>query len=932
MGAVRVMALQQGARLGAYEITSLIGAGGMGEVYRARDTRLGREVAIKVLPSQFALDPERVSRFTREAQVLASLNHPNIAAIYGLEQENALVLEYVDGPTLADLISRRAGSSGPAGLPLDEALPIARQITDALEAAHEQQIIHRDLKPANIKLRPDGTVKVLDFGLAKLLPGPAEGGRHDTPTHLTVSPTITTPAMTMAGVILGTAAYMSPEQAKGRPADKRSDLWSFGCVLFEMLTGTRPFDGDDVSDTLAAVLRAEPDWSALPTNTPRTIRTLLRRCLEKDRKRRLADAADARLELEDALTEQPAPVSAPSAVKTSLVRRAIPVAIGIAMAGALTSALWWNWRPRTEAPIVTRFTIPLADDEQLASYPFRVVAISHDGRQLVWASNGRLNIRSMGSLTPSVIPGTEHGFTIGAVAFSPDGKSIVYSTLGDRGAGPVLRTISTTGGVPTVVGQAEVNGGASLNWGDGGILYTDNNGVMRVSPGGGKPETVVPLTRGETFQGATALPGGAGILFAVAKGRGPGIAPTLDLWDEATIVVQPPTGERKTLISGGSDPRYLSTGHLLYARGGTLFVAPFDLKRLTVIGNGIPVLEGVARAILGRASTGFAQADVSANGSLVFAPGPVSPTSEPPGLAVVDRAGNVTPLKMAPGFYERPRVSPDGTQLALGSEDSTGATIWIQDLSRDTSMRPLTFQGEGRNRFPVWSPDGAYVAFQSDREGTPAIFRQRSDGSTKAERLTTPDKDSAHLPESWSSDGTRLLYSVSRAATNTIWVYSLESKKHIQVPDVETPRLASPSFSPDGQWIAYTVTTAEGQNQVFAQPFPPTGAKYLVGAGARPLWSRSGKEIFYYRNDGTYVKTVIATRPGLTLSNETALPFNVFLGRGPGSGRDADIMPDGKRFVAVVTPAGQPSPLTGIRRFQVVTNWFEELKQRVPVN
>ena len=398
-------------------------------------------------------------------------------------------------------------------------------------------------------------------------------------------------------------------------------------------------------------------------------------------------------------------------------------------------------------------------------------------------------------------------------------------------------------------------------------------------------------------------------------------------------MVQPSTGERKTLITNGSDPRYLPTGHLLYARGGTLFVVPFDLKRLTVTGNGMPVLEGVARAILGRSSTGATQADVSANGSIVYAPGPASPASEPPRLVIVDRAGNVTPVKVQPGFYERPRVSPDGGQLAIASEDSTGATIWIHDLSGDTSMRPLTFQGQGRNLFPVWSADGTYVAFQSDRDGAPAIFRQRSDGSSIAERLTTPDKESAHVPESWSSDGKHLLYSVSKAATNTIWAYSLESKKGVQIPDVETPIRPSPSFSPDGQWIAYTTSTAGGQNQVFAQPFPPTGAKYRIGAGTRPLWSRSGKEIFYYRGDGgTLFKTVIATRPGLTLSNETALPFNVLLGRGPGGfGRDADIMPDDKRFVAVVVPSGA-SGAAGIRRFDVITNWFEELKQRVPMN
>jgi serine/threonine-protein kinase len=935
MGAVRAMALQQGARLGAYEITSLIGAGGMGEVYRARDTRLGREVAIKVLPSQFALDPERAARFTREAQVLASLNHPNIAAIYGLEPENALVLEYVEGPTLADLISRRAGPSGPAGLPLDEALPIARQIADALEAAHEQQIIHRDLKPANIKLRPDGTVKVLDFGLAKLLPGPAEVGHYSgsagaehTPA-LTVSPTITTPAMTMAGVILGTAAYMSPEQAKGRPADKRSDLWSFGCVLFEMLTGKRPFDGDDVSDTLAAVLRAEPNWGALPATTPPAVRTLLRRCLEKDRKRRLADAADARLELEDAVAE---PTTAPSptvAKKVSLVQRLVPAAIGIIIAGAATSAVWWALRPRPEPPIVTRFSIPLADDEQVLSYPFRSVAISPDGRQIVWAANLRLNMRSMGSLTPTVIAGTDNGYPVGTPAFSPDGKSIVYATLGDRASGAVLRTISAAGGVPTIVAQTGGNSASGVSWGDGGILFTDSGGgVMRVSPNGGEPEVVVPLGQGETMHAPSWLPGSAGILFAVVKGREPGFAPTIDLWDAATIAVRTPSGERKTLIAGGSDPRYLPTGHLLYARGGRLFVAPFDVKRLAVTGNGMPVIEGVARAILGRISTGFAHADVSANGSLIYAPGPASPSSEPPKLVVVDRAGHMTALKVPPGFYERPRVSPDGTQLVMGSEDATGTTIWIHDLSRDTSTRPLTFQGDGRNRFPIWSPDGTFVTFQSDREGDPAIFRQRSDGSSRAERLTTPDKGTAHVPESWSSDGKHLAYSVVKATSNTLWVYSLDSKKSIQVPDVETPRLLSPVFSPDGRWIAYTLSAADGRNQVFAQPFPLTGAKHLVGGGARPLWSHDSKEIFYYRNDSTFFKRVIASDPGLIFSNETALPFNVLLGRGPGSGRDADIMPDGKRFVAMVVPP--ESGAANVRRFEVIANWFEEVKQRVP--
>jgi Tol biopolymer transport system component/predicted Ser/Thr protein kinase len=931
------LALSAGGRIGSYEIVSAIGAGGMGEVYRARDTKLARDVALKVLPSEFALDPDRLARFTREAQVLASLNHQNIAAIYGFE-ENALVLEFVDGPTLADRIAQ-----GP--LSIDDALPIARQIAEALEAAHEQGIIHRDLKPANIKVRPNGTVKVLDFGLAKLVEGSGAGGASRAggadgaggadwagwvgagkEIGVTQSPTITTPAMTMAGVILGTAAYMSPEQAKGKPADTRSDIWAFGVVLFEMLTGRRAFQGDDVSDTLAAVLRGDADWSALPADTPLRIRTLLQRCLRRDAQKRLPHIAMARCEIDETAADQPVAVTTAPIVRPSLARRSWPVVIAVVLAAAMTSGVWWMFRPAPVSPLVARFTIPFADEVQ-ATYPSRNVAISNDGSQIVYVANGRLNLRSLSESAATVIANSERG-AISTPAFSPDGQSLVYEWLTARGTGPTLKTISTRGGTPTTVAQLKVGTVLGLSWSADGIVYSDlEAGVVRVSPAGGQAETLVQPASGEVFQGPSLLPGGRAVLFAVGTNRQIGTNTTLDTWDQAKIVVRTlPAGERRTLIEGGSDPRYLPTGHLLFVRSGTLFGVPFDVNRLEVKGRPIPVVDGVARVISGRASNGLTQLGISATGSLVYATGPASASSAQPRLAVIDRTGKLEELKLPAGFYERPRVSPDGSQLALGSEESGGTHIWIHDLSGKSSIRQLTF--DGKNRFPIWSHDGTRVAFQSDRDGDLAIFWQRSDGSGTAERVTKPEKGTSHIPESWSSDGKHLLYTVSETATNALWVYSLETRKSAPFADVRSPRLISPTFSPDGRWIAYTVLSGVG-NQVFMQPFPATGAKYLVGSGQRPQWSPDGKEIFFLRTEGTFVKTV-TTQPRVSLSTEAALPFSVYLGRGFGFGRDADIMPDGKRWVAVVASTEPSAGPTGIREFQVVLNWFEELKQKFP--
>jgi serine/threonine-protein kinase len=923
-----MMSLAPGTRLGSYEVIAPLGAGGMGEVYRARDTKLAREVALKVLPTEFAIDADRLARFKREAQVLASLNHPHIAAIYGFEDSDdlhALVLELVEGPTLADRIAQ-------GRLPLDEALPIARQIAEALETAHEQGIIHRDLKPANIKVRADGAVKVLDFGLAKLIEatdGPAKSGPHVQDERLTVSPTITTPAMTMSGVILGTAAYMSPEQAKGRAADKRSDIWAFGCVLFEMLTGRRAFEGDDVSDTLAAVLRAEPDWSALPVDVPERIRGLLRRCLRKDTTRRLPHVAMLRYEIEEVSNESPLSVSIPIAIpKPSFARRAMPVVIGIVLASAITSGVWWVARPQVPAPVVTRFAIPLGDNDQLSIDPFRAVAISADGSRIAYASNRGLILHSMSDATSKVVVSADEANRIVIPAFSPDGHSLVYAARGPNvgATGAVIRRIAVDGGPAVTLSQVE-QFALGLDWDEDGIVYGDSaRGALRISPKGGTPEVLVAAGKGELIQAPSVLPGKRAVLFALATGLQPGMAPTLDVWDGAKIVVQTlPGGPRTTLIEGGSDPRYLPTGHLLYVRGGTLFAVPFDVERLQLTGGAIPVLEGVARSITGRTAAGFAQLNVSASGSIVYVGGPAQ-LSNQPRLIVMDRNGVIETLKVPAGVYERPRVSPNGTQVVFNSDDQRGATIWIYDLSGNSSIRQLTF--EGRNRFPVWSADGAHLAFQSDREGDAAIYWQRSDGSAKAERLTRAKPGETHVPESWSRDGKHFLYSVATGSTQSLWVYSLESKTGAPFGDVQSGRLISPTFSPDGHWVAYTLF-ADG-NVVVVQPFPATGAKYRVATGARPQWSPDGKELFFFNPNATSVVTVTTT-PSFSTSNPTQLSFNVYSGRGPGFGRDVDITPDGKRFVGIVPQNAERSGVNSVRQFEVVLNWFEELTRRVPV-
>ncbi|HEV8612423.1 MAG TPA: protein kinase, partial [Gemmatimonadales bacterium] len=635
-----------GRQLGCYQVLSLLGAGGMGEVYRARDTKLGREVALKVLPEVFAQDPERLARFRREAQVLASLNHPSIGAIYGLEESDGLrvlVLELVPGKTLAELLS-----DGPLGV--EEALRIGSQIAEALEAAHEKGTIHRDLKPANIKVTPEGKAKVLDFGLAKAFAA-------DRPGADLSGPPAVSEAGTGEGLILGTAGYMSPEQARGKPVDKRTDIWSFGCVLYEALTGKRAFAGDTVSDTISRILEHEPDWRALPETTPPSIRVLLRRCMEKDPRRRLHDIADARIEIEDALTtpDRIEPASAAAGRIPRGWRPALLWGLTCLVVGAITAsiALWKVKPPPPPAP-VSRLTIALPPGERLAGLEQPAVAVSPDGTRLAYlATQGggapQLYLRAMDSLESKPISGTE-----GAANpfFSPDGQWVGFF------AGGKLKKVSMSGGAAVTLANAAFPRGAS--WGSQGIIVfapSQVSHLQQVSEAGGAPQALTRLEKGEIAQGFPEfLPGGKAVLFAASI--------TFTNWTNAQVAVYSlETGERRNLIQGGTSPRYARSGHLVYAQGGTLMAAPFDPERLVLTGAAVPVVESVRQSV----SSGGAHYSLSATGSLVYVPGGIQATQRR--LVWVSRGGAEQVVAAPAHEYRNPRLSPDGRQVAVAVEE-----------------------------------------------------------------------------------------------------------------------------------------------------------------------------------------------------------------------------------------------------------------------
>jgi eukaryotic-like serine/threonine-protein kinase len=902
------MSIGPGARLGSYEVAAQIGAGGMGEVYRARDTKLDRDVAIKVLPSLFVADAERSARFQREARTLAALNHPNIGGIYGLEESNgamALILELVEGPTLADRVAQGA-------IPVDEALAIARQIAEALEAAHEQGIVHRDLKPANIKLRPDGAVKVLDFGLAKALdpaPGPT--------SSLSISPTLTSPA-TQIGVILGTAAYMAPEQARGKPVDKRADIWAFGCVLFEMLTGRRTFDGQDVTDTIAAIVRGEPDWDSLPGDTPAPIRRLLKRCLAKDTKHRLREAGSAILEIDEARTSAREPDTAPVRAVPLWQRPKATAAIGLLVAAVVGAGTWIAARPASEPKQVVRFSIPLGPETNFSATGRHVVAISPQGTHMAYVANLQIYLRALNQFESTPVRGTEGvGTTFGrSPFFSPDGKWLGF--WGDD----ALKRVAVTGGAPVTLTAAANPWGAW--WGeDEKILYGQADGIWEVPATGGTPRKLVEAKNGETLHGPQRLPDGDWLLFTVRPAKVPN-------WDQARIVTQSlATGERKALIEGGRDARYLSSGHIVYASEGVLYAVPFNTRTRQVTGGAVSLVEGVGDA---GTTTGAAHYSVAANGSLVYA-SIAGGGGAPASFVWVDRTGRETPVAARPRPYQEFNLSPDGNRIAVRVLDSM-QDLWIYDLTRQTETR-LTFD-DAVEVYPTWTPDGRRVVFGGNGV---ELSARAADGTGALEVLAGTKQNATpfRIPQSFTPDGKTLIFEL-RGQGVKLNAVGLDDKRTVTSLFPETTGAQrNGALSPDGRWLAYE-SDESGTPEVYVRPFPDVNAgrwQVSAGGGRWPVWHprAAGKELFYVSPKGLMSLSAVTTptfTPGRvsTLFEMTAYTAS----NQANTNRRMAVSPDGQRFLFLKTAATQAGPGQDSQRVLFVENWIEELKQRVPVD
>jgi serine/threonine-protein kinase len=906
------MSLTIGAHLGHYEILEKLGEGGMGQVFRARDSRLQRHVAIKILPSTVAADPDRLARFAREAQVLASLNHPHIAQIYGTEEGSgmhALVMELVEGRTLADMIPARFDPAAPrsaqaATIELDDAIEIARQIAEALEAAHEQGIIHRDLKPANVKVRPDGTVKVLDFGLAKAMSGEGNG----VPPGMDNSPTFTSPAaITQLGVILGTAGYMAPEQARGRAVDRRVDIWAFGCVLFEMLTGQPPFTGETVTDVISAVVSQEPEWTALPAHVPSAVAQLVRRCLQKDPRRRLRDIGEARVILEaPRAAEQMTTAAAPSP-KGSWLQ---PVIWGIVLtlAGGMTvgvASIYFSSKRSLSQPespaMLTRFDVEAPDPSSSLTLVFRPsVAVSANGRSLAFvaATGGITSIYVRRRSEPSAwkVPGSERGSN---PALSPDGSSVVFFS-------PAQIVRAQLGGEPTpVVGAPDVRG---ISWTDNGMLvFTPDQAtaIMTMPADGGTMRPLTTLAPGErTHRWPQALPGGKAVLFTV------GLLTSPDSYDAANIdAVVTATGERRVVLTGSAMARYCGDGRLLFTKGAALYSIAFDPEQLKTSGAPVQVAPAVARD----ASTGAAHFDCARDGTLSYVP--ATSLTEQRQLFWATESGVMTSVKLPPGAYQDARISPDGRYAVLLQGPSLNGDVWVLELSSAT-LRRLTFNAT--NTAPVWSADGRTVYFTSIDAATmvTSVMKKPADGSREATALGTlkgrayvdwvaADESSAILdrihPSNDAGDIVRLTFGPAPSTQ----------------PLIDSPRNDfAGALSPNGRWLAYQ-SDETGRQEVHVFEIGGSGARWQVTieGGEEPRWSRDSKQLFY-RTSNRLMSVPLEPDTTFRYGRPRAL-FDGIYNSGIESGRSYDVDPRGGRFLLVRPGDTGPAP----RDVRMVLNW-----------
>jgi len=889
------MSLAPGTKLGPYAIAGPLGAGGMGEVYRACDTRLDRTVAIKILPHHFSNDPLSKQRFEREAKTISCLNHPHICTLYDVGQQDDvsfLVMECIEGETLAKRLEKGA-------LPLEQVLKYGAQIADALDKAHRSGIVHRDLKPGNIMLTATGA-KLLDFGLAR------------PPVSLSSATTIAavTPSspVTAEGTIVGTFQYMSPEQVEGKDLDGRSDIFSLGAVLYEMVTGKKAFEGKSQLSVASAILEREPPAiNSAKRPTPPTLDHTIRRCLAKDREERWQTAKDLALELKwvedngrlDLLDSNVQPKRA----RASAIRVLVWGGASLLLA-AVAGLAGWMMRPASPL-LVSRVVVTLPSGQRLARLDEPAIAISDDGTQLAYVAlegnTQQIYLRSMDNPKPRAIPGTEGGIS---PFFSPDGQSLGFF------ADEKLKKVLLSEGAVVTLGDATSPHGGS--WSQQGMIAFGSLpiGPLQQTPdGAAAPQPLTQLEKGEvSHRSPQFLPDGKSLLYVTGTS-------SFNWGSEAQLVAQQGIRGRHNLMSGIVSPRYASSGHLLFAQDGNILAAPFDVRSLAIAGPAAPVVEGVSQSRI----TGATQYAVSKTGSLVFVSGGMQTDHRK--LVWVERNGKEQAIPAPVRAYLFPRLSPDGKHVAMGITEE-GTHLWSYDLARETLTR-LTFRGD-QNLNAVWSPDGEKIAFRSHLDAADGIYVQRSDGSGELQKLISNDR--AKIPMSWSSDGRALAFMEINSTTGyDLWVFSLtegKPKLFLQTPFNES----APRFSPNGRWIAY-VSNESGRYQIYVVAYPGSGGKLQISTegGTEPVWNPNGRELFY-RSGNKMMVVEVSNQTSFTASKPRLLFEGKFL-LTPATSPNYDVSPDGQRFLMVQAAEPEQQSATQIN---VVFNWFEELKRRVP--